>query len=69
MGDEDCIGVLVVKSEGKSHLQDQVIGGRIILKCVKEIRWEGRDWSNLARARCERQAFTILVNELPGSIK
>jgi len=67
--DEECIGALVVKTEGKSHLEGLVISGRIILKCVKEIRWEGRDWSNLARARCKRQAFAILVNELPDSVK
>jgi hypothetical protein len=51
VGEEECIGVLVVKPEGKNYLEDLVIGGRIILKCVKEMRWEGGDWSNLARAR------------------
>jgi len=69
VGDEECIGVLVVKTEGKSHLEDVVIGGRIILKCFKDVRWEGGDLSNLARARCKRQTFTILVNELPDSVK
>jgi len=33
--DEECIGALVVKTEVKSHLEDLVISGRIILKCVK----------------------------------
>jgi len=60
VGDEKCIGVLVVKPEGKSYLEDLVIGGRILLKCVKEIRWEGGDWSNLARARFKRQTFANL---------
>jgi len=35
MGDEECIGVLVVKPEGKSYLEDLVVGSRIILKCVE----------------------------------
>jgi hypothetical protein len=69
VGDEECIGVLVVKPEGNSYFEDLVIGGRIILKCVKEIRWKGGDWSNLARTRCKWQAFTNLVNELPDSRK
>lgn len=58
-----------MKPEGKSHLEDLVIDGRMILKCVKEIRWEGGDWSNLAWERDKRQAVTILVNELPDSVK
>ena len=65
MGDEECIGVLVVKPEGKSYLEVLVIGGRIILKCVKEIKWEGGDWSNLARARCKRQAGLYELNKWP----
>ena len=69
VGDEEYIGVLVVKPERKSYLEDLVIDSRIISKCVKEIRWEGGDWSNLARARCKRQAVTNLVNELPDSLK
>jgi hypothetical protein len=59
----------VAKPEGKSHSEDLVVGGRIIVKYVKEIRWGSVDWSNLARKMCKRQAVTILVNKLPYSTK
>jgi hypothetical protein len=59
----------MVKPEGKNHLTDLVIDGRIILKCLKEMRWQGGDWNNLARDRDKNQALTNLLNEFPGSVK
>jgi hypothetical protein len=61
--------MMIAKLEGKSHLADLLIDGRIILKCLKEIRWEGEEWNNLAWDRDKRQTVTNLINEFTGSIK
>jgi hypothetical protein len=43
--------VLVGKPEGKSHLEDPGIDGRIILKLIFEKFDGGIDWVNLAHDR------------------
>jgi hypothetical protein len=36
--------VLVGKPEGKNHLEDQGVGGRIILKLIFE-KWDWKAWA------------------------
>jgi len=43
--DENVHTILVVKVKRRDHLEDPVIEGKIILKCMsKEIRWRYFDW-------------------------
>ena len=38
------------KQEGKNHLEDPGVDGRIILKWIfQEVEWEGMDWIDLAQ--------------------
>jgi len=40
--------VLLERTDGRNHLEDLVIDGRIILKWVLKIRWENMDRIDLA---------------------
>ena len=51
------------------HLDNLVIGGRIILRWIFR-KWDvGMDWSDLAQDRDRWQALVNAVNELLGSMK
>jgi hypothetical protein len=52
VGEERCLyRVLVGKPEGKNHLEDQGIDGRIILRWIFR-KWEGgMEWIDLAEDR------------------
>jgi hypothetical protein len=52
-----CIQGLVGKPEGRDHLKDPAVDGRIILKWIFE-KWDGdKDWIDLAQGRGRWQAF------------
>ena len=51
--------VLVGKLEGRNHLKDQGVDGRMILKWILE-KWDGgMDWFDLAQ---DRDRWPVLVN-------
>jgi hypothetical protein len=50
---------LVGKPEGRNHLEDPGVDGRIILKWIFERLDWGMDWINLAR---DRDRWRALVN-------
>jgi hypothetical protein len=57
--------VLVGKSEGKSHLEDQVIDGRIILKWIfRKLDVGGMDRIDLAQGRGRLWALVNAVTNL-----
>jgi hypothetical protein len=43
------------------HLEDLTINGKIILKCLQEVEWEGRDRIYLAKDRDRRRTFVDVV--------
>ena len=51
--------ILVGRPEGKNHLENPGVDGRIILKCIFE-KWDrGRDWIDLAQ---DGDRWLALVN-------
>jgi hypothetical protein len=53
--------VWVGKLEGRNHLEDLGIDGRIILKCIFENWDEGLDWIDLVQ---DRDRWWALVNKV-----
>jgi len=51
--------VLVERTEGKRPLGRLGVDGRIILKIIAEVRWEGLDWIDLVQ---DRDSWPVLVN-------
>jgi hypothetical protein len=44
----------VGKPEGKNHLEDPDVDGRIMLKCIlKALGWDGMNWINLVKDRAK----------------
>ena len=58
--------VLVGKPEGRNHLDDLVIGGRIILKWIFRKWDEGMDWIDLAQDMDRWQALVNAVMNFRG---
>jgi len=58
--------VLVGKPEGRNHLDDLVIGGRIILKWIFRNWDEGMDWIDLAQDMDRWQALVNAVMNFRG---
>jgi hypothetical protein len=65
MGDRrSAYRILVEKPEGRNHLEDPGVHGRIILKWIFE-RWEGgMDWIGLAQNRNRWRALVNAVMNL-----
>jgi hypothetical protein len=53
--------LLVGKPEGKSHLEDQDVGGWIILGWIFQFGWGYVDWIDLAQ---DRNRWRALVNSV-----
>jgi hypothetical protein len=47
-----AFSILIGKPEGKNHLEDLGVDGRIILQCILyEMGWKVVDWVNLTEVR------------------
>jgi hypothetical protein len=62
-GKSNAYRILVGKSEGKDHLEDLDIGGRIILEWISD-RMGGIDWIDLAQDRDQWRALVNTVMNL-----
>jgi hypothetical protein len=58
---EGCIESLVGKPEGKNHLKDLGVDGRIILKWIFKKSDGGMDWIDLVQ---NRDRWRAVVNEV-----
>jgi hypothetical protein len=48
----------------RDHWEDQDIGGWTILKCLREIGWDGMDWIDLAQDNDQWRALVNTVMNL-----
>ena len=64
----DAYSVLLGKPEGKNHLEEPGIEGKIILRWIfRKLDW-GMDWIDLALDRDRSRAVVNAVTNLSGSI-
>jgi hypothetical protein len=56
--------ILVGESEWKRPLKDLCVGGRIILKCLREIGFGDADWIHLAHDKVQGRALVNIVMNL-----
>jgi hypothetical protein len=67
MGDgRGAYRVLVGRPEGRNHLEDRGVDGRIILKWIKKWDGGGMDWIDMAQDRDRWRVLVSAVMNLRG---